>query len=155
MTQKRDRFLRGRGARECFFADPEWTVAFLGDFNDRYRDALWNYESGRFDRVPEAWRVAFGTRNDPSVGVFTHALLGIHAHINHDLPFTIAAVVPPDDREARYADLLVTNEFLLAAVDLIEKVVAQYDPFLAVVDEAMGRVDEYLLEWTSTFLSGR
>lgn len=139
-----------RAIDEGFFEDPEWIEAFLLDFNNRYRAALWNSETGHDERVPEAWRVAFDAAKDPDVSVFTQAILGIHAHVNYDLAFSVAAVVPREDRAWRFQQFVSTNEFLLSAVDAVEDAVSRYDPFLALLDELLGRFDEWILDLTLT-----
>jgi hypothetical protein len=94
--------------------------------------------------------VAFDACEDARLDVFTHCLLGIHAHVNHDLAFSVAAVVPRDERESRYAQYVTTNDFLLSAVDVIEDAAAEYDPALGELDDALGRFDEWLLDRTLT-----
>ncbi len=139
-----------RALDDAYFENAGWTNEFLKSFNNLYREALLEYELGHFDRVPEAWRVAFDAAADTRVSVFTHALLGIHAHVNHDLPFAIAEVAPESERSDRYEDFLRTNTFLIGTIDVIEDLVAQFDPMLSVLDEMLGRMDESLLEDTLT-----
>lgn len=42
--------------------------------------------------VPACWRAAFGVADDPSLLIVQHLLLGINAHVNHDLPLAVVAV---------------------------------------------------------------
>lgn len=42
--------------------------------------------------VPACWRAAFDVADDPSLLIVQHLLLGINAHVNHDLPLAVIAV---------------------------------------------------------------
>ena len=58
-------------------------------FANAYRDALARYESGDARDVPAAWRQSFGAGRDRTLWTLQHLLLGINAHINHDLPYAV------------------------------------------------------------------
>jgi len=129
------------------YDDPDWTEQLMVAFGNLYREAFLNFEMGRLDRVPEVWRVVFEANQADEITVFQHGLLGVHAHINRDLPFAIAQVTPPEEREARYADYLRTNAMVVNSTQDVEELVASmYAPALGEVDVALGDFDENLLE---------
>ncbi len=83
------------------FLEPAWITRLAGDFAERYLGAL---VPSLIDRAPDgaAWRVAFAAgAHGPRLPV-RDALLGINAHVNHDLARGIAATLataghPTDD----------------------------------------------------------
>jgi hypothetical protein len=59
-------------------------------FANLYFTAYDNWQSGRRERVPEAWRIAFEAADRGTVSVLGDMLLGMNAHISRDLPFALA-----------------------------------------------------------------
>ncbi len=102
------------------FRDPEWAQAWGLAFAQLYMDAFDAWERG--DRAPAPWQVAFEVSKDPDVTPLRHALLGINAHINYDLPQALLAVIDDDefDDEAlmavRAADHAHVDAILVARV---------------------------------------
>jgi Family of unknown function (DUF5995) len=76
------------------FEDPAWVERWDADFAGLYVDAL---DAWRRDPAAPArpWRLAFGARAD--LPPEAHVLLGVNAHINHDLPQSLVRVIPPAD----------------------------------------------------------
>lgn len=132
------------------FEDGDWVGAFMLAFGNFYRQALFDYESGNRDRVPDAWIVAFDTAAEDSVTVFQHALLGIHAHINRDMGYALAEVTPPCDHARRSVDFARTNRFIVESIDAVEESVAKYDTDLGNLDTRLRRADERLLKQVLT-----
>jgi hypothetical protein len=129
-----------------YFDDTEWTAAFLLAFANLYRQAFLDYECGRLEAVPGAWIVAFDAAKSGNVTVFQHAVLGIHAHINRDIPYAIAAVTPAKDRARRFPDYLATNRFLVSTIQDAEALLATvYAGRLGELDAVLGGFDESLL----------
>ncbi len=77
------------------FADPAWAERWGLAFAALYMDAFNAWEAG--DPTPGPWQVAFEVSRDPSVPPVRHALLGINAHINYDLPQALLAVIADED----------------------------------------------------------
>ena len=77
------------------FRDPDWAERWGLAFAQLYMDAFWAWERG--DATPGPWQVAFDVSKDPEVPPVRHALLGINAHINYDLPQALLAVISDDD----------------------------------------------------------
>ena len=126
-------------------------AAFVVAFGNLYRQAFYEYESRNFDAVPPPWVIAFDAAAADEVTVFQHAFLGIHAHINRDVPYAIAEVTPPCDRARRFRDFARTNEFVVASIDVVEDAVVEYDADLGNLDARLNRADEKLLKQVLSF----
>ena len=134
------------GIRNGRFDDPEWTRRYLVAFAERYRRALVDFERGRERRVPPAWRVAFGASLGGETLVIQDALLGINAHIVHDLAFALddVGVGTGRERERRHADHLAINEVLRSLADVVQRTLAKVYAAAGIeaVDDLLGRFDE-------------
>jgi hypothetical protein len=77
------------------FRDPEWAEAWGLAFAELYMGAFAAWDGG--GDTPGPWRVAFEASTDSVMPPVRHALLGINAHINYDLPQALLAVISDDD----------------------------------------------------------
>jgi hypothetical protein len=114
-----------------FFDDPAWVDHEDTIFAQLYFDAYDDWEAGRRDRVPEAWRIAFEAAEQRSVTGTGDVLLGISAHINRDLAYTLAisGLVDPDTGASRKPDHDAVNAFLARVPDpLFRELRAVWDP---------------------------
>jgi len=75
------------------FEDPAWVEAWDVAFADLYLAAL--DADLRGADVPHPWRLAFDA--PASLQPLQHVLLGVNAHVNHDLPQALLAVIPDAD----------------------------------------------------------
>ncbi|MFC7176283.1 DUF5995 family protein [Halosegnis marinus] len=124
------------------FADPEWVAGYLVAFANRYRRALLAYERDDRERVPRAWLLAFDGALAGETLVAQDALLGINAHVVHDLALALddAGI---DPRAERRRDHDAVNAVLRALVDTEQDLLAdRYAPGLGTLDAAAGRFDE-------------
>lgn len=127
------------------FADPGWVRNYLVVFADLYRRALLAYETGNLETLADPWQVAFESAERGDCSVAQDAVLGINAHVNYDLALALTAVGLDGDREAKYADHCAVNRVLRRLVDEVQDRLAErYAPGLADVDEALGRLDEFV-----------
>jgi Family of unknown function (DUF5995) len=127
-----------------FFDDNEWVRRYDVAFADLYRRALHDFELGRYEAVPRAWRFSFETSLSGDSLVLQDLLLGINAHINHDLALALDAV-SIDPRDRRHRDHTRVNDVLAAATDALQDRIARaYAPALRVLDRVAGRLDEEL-----------
>src|SRR5689334_17255602 len=76
------------------FEDPAWVARLDAVFADFYLDALAAYRRDPAS-APATWQRAFAA--DPSLPPEAHVLLGLHAHINVDLPQALIATIPAED----------------------------------------------------------
>ena len=135
-----------------FFEDPEWVATLLVTFANHYRRAVVGYERGRREGVPPSWQVpppwevGFDAITGGRTIVIQDALLGINAHINYDLAYTLEAVGIDPDRPTRFADYVRINEILARLVDGVQVALGSvYDAGLVGdLDALFGSVDEWL-----------
>ncbi len=128
------------------YDDPDWVTRFVIEFANLYREAFYHFETAQYDKVPEVWRVVFEAARADEITAFQHGLLGVHAHINRDLPFALARATPPEERLARFIDFQRTNIIVVNSTEDVESVVSEtYAPALAGVDMRFRNVDEVLL----------
>lgn len=110
------------------FADPEWVSSYLVTFAEYYREALLTFERREFESLPRAWLIAFATAVRGDALVAQDALLGINAHINDDLTYTLRDVAVDPDRRTKRVDHDRINEILSRLVTVVrETLVEVYD----------------------------
>jgi Family of unknown function (DUF5995) len=108
-----------------------------------YVEALRAYEEGDMERVPRAWRVAFDLGAAGEGLVIQHLVLGINAHVNHDLPIALANMGVDPNRPRRYDDHTSVNVVLGATLDALQGNVERlYSPVLKLLDNLLGRWDD-------------
>jgi hypothetical protein len=138
-----------RRIQEGRFDDNAWVAAYLVAFANLYRQALAAYDSGRLASVPKPWRIAFDAAADDSCLLLQHLLLGINAHINHDLPIALSEVTIDPDRASRQRDHTAVNEALQVATDPVQERLARlYAPGLGLLDVVAGVFDEQLTNFS-------
>ncbi|HWO10490.1 MAG TPA: DUF5995 family protein [Polyangiaceae bacterium] len=114
-------------------------------FGNRYFAALEALEAGR---PPRAWRVAFSAEAQPGLTILQHALLGVNAHINFDLPFAAVATAPGAALPSLERDYAMINAILVGVLDEVQGVIGRFSPLLHVLDHVGGRSDEQLLTFS-------
>lgn len=132
------------------FHDPAWVRELIHNFADYYFVALDAYEGG--SRVlPASWRAAFDRSRAPTTPVVTSLLLGVNAHINHDLVQVVADMLEPAwgdlgpaERRGRYEDYATVNAVIGETVDRVQdEVVEPYARLMQLADLACGPLDEW------------
>lgn len=112
-----------------FFGDPPWVVREDVIFADFYFKAWDDYFEGSGE-APPAWQTAFEASRSPDATAVADLFLGVNAHINRDLSYTLAAVglVAPNG-STRKTDHDKVNEFLAHLADpLQDELGRRYDP---------------------------
>jgi hypothetical protein len=123
------------------FEDPAWVRSYLVAFANLYREALLGYEAGA--AVPKAWRMAFDVARAGTGLVVQHLVLGINAHINHDLALALVQCGIDPGRAAKYRDHTAVNDVLAEATAEMKRLVAAiHAPVLHRIDRITGRVDD-------------
>jgi Family of unknown function (DUF5995) len=107
------------------YGDPASVVREDAVFADYYFRAYDAYHEGH-GYVPPAWQIAFAAADQRSVSATGNALLGINAHIQRDLPFTLFDL-DQQGHPVSYEDHNLVNQFL-AQVDVTAEVVERFDP---------------------------
>jgi hypothetical protein len=138
-------------ARE--FADNAWVERLLDRFADYYFVAVDAHGGAAQPALtcPLVWREAFDACTRTDVNELQAILLGINAHINHDLALALADVLEDwatlDDaaRAVRLGDHLHVNAVIGRTVDEVQgEVLARAEPMVGVLDVLLGRMDEWL-----------
>jgi len=66
---------------------PEYLLAIARRFADRYLLALDTWDAGRRDEVSPGWRIVFERIATRRTSPLEDLVVGVYAHIVHDLPF--------------------------------------------------------------------
>jgi hypothetical protein len=155
------------------FRDDQWMEKYVLTFADFYRQYLWGFENN--EGIPKAWQIAFEAAKlgdyPPSFSkqpeddrpfkellptvtwrrplVVQELILGIHAHINYDLPLTLNQLGFDPRSEAHQHDHNEINMIIAEAVDAIQNfIISHYSPVFSVIDTALGNLDEIITCWT-------
>ncbi len=131
------------------FLDREWVTRLLHHFADYYFIALDQYEAAD-PQTPAVWQEAFAQTRKRKLFSLQDLFLGINAHINFDLVFTLADLLEPEwgamapaDRRRRYEDHCRVNDIIAETIDRVQdEVIEQQTPWLDLVDRLFGRLDE-------------
>lgn len=125
------------------FQDNAWATRYALCFANLYRTALLAYERGDWDALPKAWRISFDTSRNNGGLAIQDLVLGINAHINHDLALALTEVSIDPERPMRYADHCKVNDVLRAATGPLQQRIGQiYAPILSLIDQACDHIDE-------------
>ena len=125
------------------FQDNAWAARYALCFANLYRTALLAFEQGDMGALPKAWRIAFKTSKNHGALAIQDLVLGINAHINHDLALALVAVTIDPQRPMRYTDHCTVNQVLRATADPMQQRIGQlYAPILSLLDQAGDHLDE-------------
>lgn len=114
------------------FVDGAWAHRWGIAFAQLYMDAFDAWERG--DDPSGPWQVAFEATRDPDIPPLRHALLGINAHINYDLPQALLAVIT--DEEFDDPEVLAVRAKDHAHVDsILVRRIPEEDKRMAEVEE--------------------
>lgn len=134
------------------FVDAPRTASLLTRFAGFYFDALAAWEADP-NAAPAPWRIAFDAARTPSAWAVQDLLLGVNAHINHDLALTVAEIyaeqwagMDAGARAVAQVDFSRVNDIIAATIDEVQdQVLEPFDPVLNMFDVAMGPMDEWLI----------
>lgn len=133
----------GAAIEEDSFENSVWGQQYLICFANLYREAILNYEKGDIEFVPKSWKRAFDLAKQKNGFVIQHLILGINAHINHDLALALHEVSIDPDRNDKYKDHTDVNIILEKATDGLKQSVAEkYAPILKRLDQGLGTIDD-------------
>lgn len=128
------------------FEDGERMNRFDTSFGNRYFAALDALADGR--EPPKAWRVAFAAESRPCTTILQHALLGVNAHINFDLPFATVATAPGAALPGLWRDYDAINRILGGVFEEVQEVIGRFSPLLHVLDHVGGHADETVVNFS-------
>lgn len=130
------------------FLDRAWVGRLVDVFLGYYLRAVDGADSGGV--CPSVWADAFSACDRPEEHPLGLVMLGINAHINHDLVFALRDVLEDwpelDDelRLRRFTDYTTVNQVIAVNIDRVQDLVL--DPVLPgfeVADRLLGRTDEW------------
>lgn len=134
---------------EASFHDPDWVARYAVAFANLYRSALLSYEQGDFEATPKPWLASFEASKNRRALLIQDLLLGINAHINHDLALALNEVGIDPERDKRREDHTAVNDAIRKATDPVqEAVTSRYAPALRLLDRVFGRIDEELTSFS-------
>lgn len=108
------------------FADRAYLAHLDALFAQLYFSASSAWGRGAEDEVPRAWQLAFRAADDGTVSALGNMLLGMNAHISHDLPFAVAAA---GVSAAHHADFDRVNAVLVDVQQpMVDEASARWDP---------------------------
>jgi uncharacterized protein DUF5995 len=112
-----------------YFADTAWVNHEDAVFAKYYFAAYDNWAAGARGDVPQAWLIAFDAAAARQVNGSGDLLLGMNAHVNRDLPITLAAIgMATPDGQSRKPDHNKVNQFLNTVLQpLLEELATRFD----------------------------
>ncbi len=138
--------------REGQFEDPVWVSTLMQRFAEYYFVALEAYEQ-RAEHTSRVWKQAHEAAQHHELHVLQNLLLGVNAHINYDLPLSLYDCLCKDwgtlddaQRRSRQNDHETVNAIISSTIDAVQDTVVEpASPFMAIIDQLLGRMDEWLL----------
>ncbi len=131
------------------FEDCQWVSRLLDRFADYYFEAVdaWDHDTN----CPLVWCDAFAACDHDDLHPLQVLLLGINAHINHDLVYALADVLDDWDRLdnttrlEREVDHRNVNRVIARTVDVVQdEVIDPRSPMLGLLDDVFAGLDEWL-----------
>jgi len=134
------------------FNDPDWVDRLLNQFAHHYFIALEAYERSP-STAPLIWQIAHSSSQTADTYALQGLLLGVNAHINYDLVFTLVELLEPEwaelsdsQRAERYADHSYVNEIIARTIDAVQDTVLEPAmPVMDIIDKLFGPLDEMML----------
>jgi hypothetical protein len=130
--------LRGADVR-----DQEFLELLDVEFAKRYFDALrlWGADD---ESTPDAWEVLFRRAQDGRLSRLTASMLGVNAHINHDLALALIATweqVGPPAEDVMHPDYLLINKIFFEEIPTLRR---RYStPWQLRIDGLVGDLDDW------------
>ncbi len=139
------------------FIDSNWVDLLLHQFAEYYFHALDAFEQ-KHTSAPAVWHVAHEAAYKEQITPLQKILIGVNAHINYDLVLVLVDLLGPEwaelsqsQREERYIDLRKVNQVIADTIDSIQDLLIEpVMPFMQIIDELMGSVDEYIVSMLIT-----
>jgi hypothetical protein len=108
-----------------------------------------NDEKGNLNLVPKSWKISFSLAKEKEGLIIQHLLLGINAHINHDLAIALFDVSIDPERVQKYGDHNRINDVLAKATEQMKREVSvKYAPILKRLDKKTGYVSDEITNFS-------
>lgn len=128
------------------FKDVEFMKRLDVEFAALYFDALryWTSDSP----TPKCWEILFDNWDNPGLSELGGAILGVNAHVNHDLPRAVVATsrntqVRLEDGSDQHDDFLIINDIFRRSLGPLKKAL-EADWFVDLIGRLMGNVDDWV-----------
>lgn len=133
------------GIKTEAFQDPAWVSTYLIEFANWYRKALVDFHQGNMEAVPRPWRLAFAASASGHTLIIQDLLLGVNAHINYDLAYTLHEIGIDPKRPEKLQDHNHINRILGSLVDTAQSIIFEMyaTAGLADMDLSLGQFDEW------------
>lgn len=136
------------------FKDSKWVNRLLNRFAEYYFVAVDEYEDKR-PEIPIVWQIAMEKANHADTFVIQNLLLGVNAHINYDLVYTLEETLYVEwenlsetEREIRFLDHCQVNEVIGRTIDAVhDTIIESRVPRLDLIDKVLGPIDEWSISW--------
>jgi hypothetical protein len=131
------------GALKTGVNDPDFLELLDIEFAKRYFDALnlWNDDD---EATPDVWEVLFKRSGDTGMTKLTAAMLGVNAHINHDLALALIGTwneVGAPTGDEIHPDYLLVNQIFYEEIPPLRRLFS--DAWQLELDELAGTVDDW------------
>lgn len=131
------------------FINTKWSEEYLIRFANLYREAIINYETGQNLKIAKSWQISFDLAKENSGLIIQHLMLGINAHINHDLAIALYDVSIDPERQNKHKDHYHVNSILERATGTMKKeVMDKYAPILSRLDRATGNISDNIANFS-------
>jgi hypothetical protein len=122
------------------FHQNDIVAQYVVAFANAYRQALAHDEAGQCLAVPQAWRQSFEATRSRNATIIQDLLLGINAHINHDLPHAVIQGGLNVHCERCYQDHTRINDALKLTTPWVrQRIALTYDRSLHLTNWMYGR----------------
>ena len=126
------------------FEDPDWIAQLTVIFAETYRQALAQIDRGA--PAPACWRLAVEAGQSGTSLVIQDLVLGLIAHIEHDLTLALAEATMYAWRARCERDYQRILSAIARSIDTIQDhVAARYAPGLCLLDHLACRLDEWVI----------
>ncbi len=134
------------------FENLAWIKKYLVIFADFYRKSLYGHIQGR--AIPKVWQFAFEkAENNKGVISLQHLMLGINAHIVHDLPLTLDRIgidlASTPQLKSMKTDHDKVNQVLAEATNQIQNKVTRFQASqgYSILEKIIGPLDEWVAKY--------
>ena len=135
-----------QGISEGQFDDNVRMNEFTARFANRYFSTIDAYRKG--NKLSKAWEIALEATEQTESILVQHLLLGINAHVNFDLGVATAQTAPGNELPSLRNDFERLNDILADLLDRVQEVIAEFSPWMDILDRVGGRKDELVANFS-------
>ena len=114
-------------------------------FANFYIDAYRAFKAGK--PHAQCWATSFEARNQP-LTIMQHLVMGMNAHISHDLGIAAAKFAPGDKIHTIEEDFMLVNEVLKNLTEEMQEKIGRVSPLLFILDWVGKKRDEQVANFS-------